>query len=118
MGPDKTEDGKFVRPFLSDREYKFMVSKMLADEAEAVPNGLRELYLVPWVSPRALDEELRSLEEGVVQDMLSEELSERGEAVMDVSLLVLSAIAIYYCLRKRSKGVDDYRERLVRVGGD
>merc|ERR1719295_1015302 len=128
--PDKTGDGKFVRPFLSDREYKFMVTHMLEAEGEAVPQGLRELYLVAWVPPS----EVSDIVADEVQDMVTEELEERGEQVMDVSLLlpvglaafavvlVLCAIAMYYCLRKRCKQNAvrdaDYRASLVRVSTD
>lgn len=125
--PSKTEDGKFVRPFLSDREYKHMLEKKLEVEAEAVPPGLRELYLSAWVSPSAVMDR-----EGLVQDMVAEELTERGEKLMDVSLLlpiglaafavvlILCAIALYYCLRRRcsTSKVADYRESLVRVDVD
>jgi len=132
--PQNMADGKFVRPFLSHREYSFMVEKMLTDEAENVPERLKSLYLVPWVSPTGAVDRSVEISSGLVVDdmMVAEEMSEVAEAVMDVSLLlpiglaalavllVLCGIWIYYCLRKRAKDTapDRFRERLVRVGVD
>merc|ERR1711972_16469 len=49
--PSMTEDGKFVRPFLTNKHYKNLVVKMLDDEGENVPDGLKELYLNVWTAP-------------------------------------------------------------------
>jgi len=119
--PEKTGDGKFVRPFLSNKEYKHMVSNMLEEEGDAVPLPLRELYLVPWVSPTSKGQEK---ELGLVEDVVEEEMEARGAAVIDVSLLlpiglaafavalILVAIAIYYCLRRKCKQ-PAYKQRLM-----
>merc|ERR1719249_210585 len=49
--PSMTEDGKFVRPFLTNKHYKNLVVKMLDDEGENVPDGLADLYLNVWTAP-------------------------------------------------------------------
>ena len=49
--PSKTEDGKFVRPFLTNKHYKMLVTTMLDDEGENVPVGLADLYMNSWVAP-------------------------------------------------------------------
>jgi len=55
--PSMTEDGKFVRPFLTNRHYKMLVVKMLDDEGENVPQGLADLYLNTWIAPEREREE-------------------------------------------------------------
>merc|ERR1719474_90121 len=59
--PKYLDDGKFVRPFLSDKEYRFLLTEMFADDDNSVPQKLQDLYLTPWVVPeRTRSEELRT----------------------------------------------------------
>ena len=43
-------DGKFVRPFLSDREYRFLLVDLFENE-KGIAQKLQELYLTPWIVP-------------------------------------------------------------------
>merc|ERR1719229_949566 len=50
--PSKTEDGKFVRPFLTNKHYKNLVVSMIDAEGENVPAKLADLYLNTWTAPK------------------------------------------------------------------
>ena len=59
--PGLLGDGKFVRPFLSDKEYRFLISDMFESEENYIPQKLQDLYLNPWVVPQrqGMEEEER-----------------------------------------------------------
>jgi len=44
-------NGKFVRPFLTNKHYKNLVMSMLEGEGDNVPAKLAELYTSPWTVP-------------------------------------------------------------------
>merc|ERR1712079_933530 len=79
--PSMTEDGKFVRPFLTNKHYKNLVVKMLEDEGENVPPGLADLYLNTWVVPEREDEETTEEEEEKVElwEMELDQIDADGE---------------------------------------
>jgi len=79
--PSMTEDGKFVRPFLTNKHYKNLVVKMLEDEGENVPSGLADLYLNTWVVPEREDEETTEEEEEKVElwEMELDQIDADGE---------------------------------------
>jgi len=49
--PSMMEDGKFVRPFLTNKRYKTLVVAMIEREGDNVPSKLAELYTTPWTVP-------------------------------------------------------------------
>jgi len=49
--PSRIEDGKFVRPFLTNKRYKNLVVAMIDAEGENMPQGLADLYMNVWVAP-------------------------------------------------------------------
>ena len=59
--PSLTEDGKFVRPFLTAKEYKTLVVKMFKREGQAGnyhSDAQLDLYVNAWTVPQALDSPL------------------------------------------------------------
>merc|ERR1719229_926725 len=78
--PSMTEDGKFVRPFLTNKHYKNLVVKMLEDEGENVPSGLADLYLNTWVVPEREEEGTIEEEEKVeLWEMELDQIDADGE---------------------------------------
>merc|ERR1740131_639199 len=49
----KTDDGKFVRPFLDDKSYAYLIDFMLATEGRKryIPRKLSQLYTKTWKVP-------------------------------------------------------------------
>jgi len=52
--PSLVEDGRFVRPFLSDQQYQHMIAQMWVNEdakGHYNPQGLKDVYVKEWVVP-------------------------------------------------------------------
>ena len=84
--PSKTEDGKFVRPFLTNKRYKNLVVQMIEDEGDNVPDKLADLYLNPWVVPEK-DSKVQLWELELEQTDDDEEEEESEGVVVDGEVL-------------------------------
>jgi len=82
--PSRTEDGKFVRPFLTNKRYKSLVAKMIEDEGDNCPAKLADLYLNQWVVPDKDNKvELWEMELDQLADDEEEEETEDLEVIVD-----------------------------------
>merc|ERR1712141_238481 len=113
--PSMTEDGKFVRPFLTNRHYKMLVVKMPDDEGENVPQGLADLYLNTWIAPEREPDEEDELVAEIEIDSKKEPKQFRLEVMLPIILaaaiiiLVVCVLLLYHFVYKTKKDEPSYK---------
>merc|ERR1712228_673983 len=125
-------DGKFVRSFLSDHEYKKYIKDILADEKFYFPQGLQDVYTNVYELPDKEGSSRRT--GGTVEEELSQSLvdtwkaskigSELSQLELSVLIPVVTALAlivlglcglgIYFYKRKTAKKEDFFEDAMLR----
>jgi len=110
--PKTLGDGKFVRSFLSDRQYQQYIETMFEEEENYIPRKLQNLYLTPWVLPERMRTE-ESLSESMgtsSTSMIADRLRELQMSVLIPVALTLffimaaiCAVGIYFWNRNRKR---------------
>ena len=117
--PKKLGDGKFVRSFLSDHQYKDYITTMFEEEHNYIPQKLQDLYLTPWVVPERMLK-AQSLSEAFSSSNIGNSISELQMSVLipvavalGVIMVALCFVGIYFCRRKKI-AEDSFEESMIR----
>lgn len=82
--PSLVEDGRFVRSFLSNQQYKHIIANMFADEANKghyLPQPLLDLYMEEWVVPATKSKGNFGVTKGI-NNYVSPVWNQRGQEVV------------------------------------